>query len=53
MLTALFVVVIFRSVVEDYVMLRAIAKALNEHLSYKRGVARPKMATGSNYFKKL
>ena len=26
---------------------------LNEHLSYKRGVAGPKMATGSNYFKKL
>ena len=27
--------------------------SLNEHLSYKRGVAGPKMATGSNYFKKL
>ena len=26
---------------------------LNKHLSYKRGVAGPKMATGSNYFKKL
>ena len=27
--------------------------SLNEHLSYKRGVAGPKMVTGSNYFKKL
>ena len=26
---------------------------LNEHLSYNRGVAGPKMATGSNYLKKL
>ena len=26
---------------------------LNEHLSYKRGVARPKMVIGNNYFKKL
>ena len=29
------------------------SSSLNEHLSYKRGVAGPKMATGSNYFKKL
>ena len=26
---------------------------LNMHLSYKRGVARPMMVTGSDYFKKL
>ena len=36
---------------EKPIFVKLTRSKLNEHLSYKRGVAGPKMATGSNYFK--